>query len=143
MARAVLERVLVDEVIEVVRQCVGHFGRATGAGAIHQALDSLVGETMDPFTQRRIGKVQRVGDGLEALPFDNVAHGLGTPKHAGLPRLFHERISRGQGIIRKVEFEGPHRGSPGKNYYKNAPGTWLLIIGTMPFRLKFPWSCYM
>jgi hypothetical protein len=54
MAGAVLERVLVDEPIEVVRQGAGHFGRATGAGAIHQALDSLAGEAMDPFAQRGV-----------------------------------------------------------------------------------------
>jgi len=57
MAGAVLERVLVDEPIEVVRQATGHFGRATGAGAIRQALDALAGEAMDPFAQRGRGKV--------------------------------------------------------------------------------------
>jgi hypothetical protein len=34
MAGAVLEGILVDEPIEVVRQLAGHFGWATGAGAI-------------------------------------------------------------------------------------------------------------
>jgi len=110
MAGAVLERVLVDEPIEVVRQRTGHFGRATGAGAIHQALDSLVGEAMDPFAQRGIGKVERVGHGLEAVPFDDCAHRLGTAEDTGLLSLLEEGLQGGERLIGKVEFEGPHRG---------------------------------
>jgi hypothetical protein len=87
-----LERVLVDKTIEVLRQRTGYFGRATRAGAIGEPLDPLMGKAMDPFTQRRIGKVQRVRDRLEALPFHDVAHGLGAPEHADLLGLFQERI---------------------------------------------------
>ncbi len=92
MARAVLERVVVDEAIEVVRQGTRHFRRSTGAGTIRQALDPMVGKAMHPFAQRGIGKVQRVRDRLEAVPFDDFAHGLGTPEHAGLLGLFQERL---------------------------------------------------
>lgn len=92
MQRAVLERVLVDKTINVTRQLAGHFGRATRAGAIRKALDPVVGKAMDPFAQRGIGKVQRVRDSLEAVPFDDFAHGLGAPKHAGLFGLFQESI---------------------------------------------------
>jgi hypothetical protein len=121
MAGAVLEGVLVDKPIEVVCQRTGHFGWATGAGAIHQALDPLVGEAMDPFAQCRIGKVQRVGHRLEATPLDDVAHGLGTAENAGLLGLLEEGIQGGESLIGKVEFEGPHRGVSKKNYYKNSP----------------------
>jgi hypothetical protein len=92
MAGAVLERVVVDEAIKVVRHLAGHFGGATRARAIRKALDPMVGKAMHPFTQRGIGKVQRVRDRLEALPFHDFAHGLGTPEHAGFLGLFHERI---------------------------------------------------
>jgi hypothetical protein len=88
----VLERVLVDKTIKVTRQLAGHFGRATRAGAIRKALDPVVGKAMHPFAQCGIGKVQRVRDGLEAVPFHNFTHGLGTPEHAGLLGLFQERI---------------------------------------------------
>ena len=47
---------------------------------------------MDPFPQGRIGKVERVGDRLEALAFDDVAHGLGTAEDACLFGLFQEGI---------------------------------------------------
>jgi hypothetical protein len=110
MAGAVLEGVLVDEPIEVVCQLAGHFGWATGAGAIHQALDPLVGKTMDPLAQRRIGKVQRGGYRLEAVALDDFAHGLGTAKNAGLLRLLQEALDCGEGVIGKMEFERPHRG---------------------------------
>jgi hypothetical protein len=111
MAGAVLEGVLVDKPIEVVCQRTGYFGRATGAGAIHQALDSLVGEAMDPLAQRGIGKVQRVGHRLEAVPLDDGAHGLGTAEDAGLLGLLEDGIQGRESLVGKVECEGPHSGS--------------------------------
>jgi hypothetical protein len=85
-----LERVLVDEAIEVLCQGIRHFRWATRAGAIHQALYPLVGKAMDPFPQRAIGKVERVRDGLEAVPCDDVTHSLGTPEDTGLLCLFQQ-----------------------------------------------------
>ena len=73
-----MEGVFVHEAIKVLGQCTGDFRRATGAGAIHQTLDPLVREAMDPLAQGGIGKVQRVGHRLEALAFDDLAPGLGT-----------------------------------------------------------------
>jgi hypothetical protein len=108
MAGAVLERVLVDEPIKVVCQLAGHCGWATGAGAIHQASDPVVGEAMDPLTQRSIGQVQRVGYRLETVPLDDLAHGLGTAEDARFLRLLEEGIQGGECLIGKVEFEGPH-----------------------------------
>jgi len=92
MAGAMLERVLVDEAMQVLFQGIRHFRRAPRTGAIHQALYPLVGKAMDPFTQRGIGKVERVRDGLEALSGDDVTHGLGTPEHAGLLGVFQARV---------------------------------------------------
>src|SRR5437764_11545936 len=58
--RAMVQRVVVDKMIEVLRQRTGHCGRATRSGAIGEPLDPLMGKAMDPCTQRRIGKVERV-----------------------------------------------------------------------------------
>jgi hypothetical protein len=110
MIGTVLQRVLGDEAIEVCRHCSGDFRGATGAGAIDQALHPLGGEAMDPLAQRRIGKVQRVRDGLEAVPGDDLADGLGAPEHAGLLGLLEAGLQGGKGLIGKVEFESPHRG---------------------------------
>src|SRR5262245_34449861 len=106
MAGAVLEGILVDEPIEVVRQRVGPLGWATGAGAIHQALDALVGEAMNPLAQCGIGKVQRVGHRLQAVPLDDLAYGVGTAEEAGLLGLREEDIESGECLIGQVEFEG-------------------------------------
>jgi hypothetical protein len=130
MVGAVLEGILVDEPIEVVRQLAGHFGWATGARAIPQALDSLVGKAMDPLAQRGIGKVQRVGHRLEAVPLDDCAHGLGTAEDTGLLRLLEEGIQGGERLLGKVEFEGPHRGGlQGKlrQKFTGVYSPWLLL----------------
>jgi hypothetical protein len=92
MEGAVLQGVLIDEAIEVLFQLARDFGRSPGAGAVHEALRALLGKAMDPLAQRGIGKVQRVRDCLEALSFDDLAHGLGTAKDTSLFRLFHEGI---------------------------------------------------
>jgi hypothetical protein len=83
---------LIDQTIEVLFQLARDFGRATGARAIHETLRALVGKAVDPLAQGRIGKVQRVGDRLEALAFDDVAHRLGTAEDACLFCLFQEGI---------------------------------------------------
>ena len=87
-----VEGVFIHEVIEVLGQCTGHFRRSTGAGAIHQTLETLIREAMDPLAQGGIGKVQRVGDRLETLAFDDLAHGLGTTEDPGFLGLLEIRI---------------------------------------------------
>jgi len=76
----------------VVRQGTRHLWRSTGARAIHQTMGALVGKAIHPFSQGRVGKLERVGDVLEAVSFDDVAYGLGTPEHSGLLGLFQERV---------------------------------------------------
>jgi hypothetical protein len=49
MEGAVLQRVLIDEAIEVLFQLARDFGRSTGARAIHEAWRTLVGKAMDPL----------------------------------------------------------------------------------------------
>jgi len=106
----VLQGVLIDEAIEVLFQLTGDFGRSTRARAVDEALRALVGKAMDPLAQRGIGKGQRVGDGLEALAFDDVAHGLGTTEYPGFLGPFENGLSGRESLSGKVEFEGPHRG---------------------------------
>jgi hypothetical protein len=104
-----LQGVLIDEAIEVLFQFAGHFRGSTRPRAIHEALRTLIRKAMDPFAQGRIRKLERVRDVLHALAFDDLAYGLGTAEDARLFRLFQEGISSGQGVIGKVQFEGPHR----------------------------------
>jgi len=44
----------------------------------------VVGKAMDPLAQGGIRKLERVGDGLQALAFDDGAYGLGTAEDACL-----------------------------------------------------------
>jgi hypothetical protein len=73
-------------------QCTGHFGRSTGAGAIDEALGTLVGKTVHPLSESGIGERERVGDGLQAVPFDHFTDGLGTAEDTGFFRLFQEGV---------------------------------------------------
>ena len=133
-----LEGVLVDEPIEVVCQLAGHFGWATGAGTVPQALDPLVGEAMDPLAQRGIGKVQRVGHGLEAVSLDDFTHSLGPAEEPGLLRLLQEVLQGGEGVIRKVEFKGPHSGGLQEKLLQKLPDSpWLLLAEQNLFDSNF------
>ena len=87
-----LQGVLVDEAIEVLFQRAGHFGWATGAGAVDKARGAFMRKAIDPLAQRGIGKVQRVRDGLQALAFDDFTYRLGSAKDPSLFRLFQEGV---------------------------------------------------
>jgi hypothetical protein len=78
-----LQGVLIDQAIAMGFQLAGDFGRSPGAWAIDQTLGALVGKAIHPFPQGRIRKLKRVRDGLQPLPFHDVAHGLGTAEDAG------------------------------------------------------------
>jgi hypothetical protein len=126
-----VEGVLVDESIEVLFQRAGHFGWASGAGATHQALDPLVGEALAPLAQCRIGKVQRVGHRVEAVPLDDCAHGLGTAEDPGLLGLLEESIQGGERLSGKVEFEGPHSSGLQEKLlqkFTGVHGSWSLLL---------------
>ena len=84
----VLQGVLINEVIEVLFQLARDFGRSPGARAVDEPPRPLVRKPIDPLPQGRIRKLERVGDGLQALPFDHVAYGLGSAVDPGLFRLF-------------------------------------------------------
>ena len=87
-----LQGVLLDKALEVLFQRARDFGGAPGAGAVQEAWRALVGKAMDPLAQCGIGKGQRVRDGLQALAFDDLAHGLGTAEDAGFRGLLYEGI---------------------------------------------------
>ena len=87
-----LEGVLIDEAIAVLFQLACHCRRSSRAWAIDQVLDSLAGKTMDPLAQRGIGKGEGVRDGVQTLPFHDVAHGLGTAEDAGFFGLLDEGV---------------------------------------------------
>jgi hypothetical protein len=46
---AMLQGILIDEAVEMLFECACYLRGSTGARAIHQALDSLMGKTIHPF----------------------------------------------------------------------------------------------
>src|SRR5215216_2146906 len=126
MAGAVLQGVLVDQVIEVACEGAGHFGGASGAGAIDEALHPLVGKAMDPFPPSRIRKWSVSETVCRRWP-------LMTSRTACARRKTRASFV----CLRKVSRVG--RASSGKwsvrvrigvasrkKYYKNSPDTWHL-----------------
>src|SRR3989442_1621926 len=109
MEGIVLQGVLIDEAIEMLFQFTRHFGRSPGAGTIEQALGALVGKAIDPLAEGGRGQRERIGDGLQALPFDDFTDCLSATEDSGLFRLFRYRIQRWESVIGTVELEGSHR----------------------------------
>ena len=87
-----LQGVLLDKALEVLFQRARDLGGAPGAGAVQEAWRALMGKAMDPLAQRGIGKGQRVRDGLQALAFDDLTHGLGPAEDTGFPGLLDEGV---------------------------------------------------
>jgi hypothetical protein len=108
MAGAVGQRVLINEAVEMLFECAGHFARTTGARAIPQALGSLSGKALDPLSQGRIGKVEGLGSGFNVMALDHGTDGLRPAKDPGLLGLFEHGLEGRQGMSGKLAFEGAY-----------------------------------
>src|SRR5512145_3296792 len=93
---------------EVPFQLACDCGGAPGAWAVDETLRTLMRKTIDPLAQGRIGKLERVGDGLQTLPLDDVAHSLGTAEDAGVFGVLYEGVSGRHGGGGKTQFQSPH-----------------------------------
>ena len=87
----------------------GHFRGAPGARALYHPLSPLVGKAIAPLPESSIRQGAWVRDSVQTLPFHTVAYGLGTAEDAGFFGLLYEEVYGRKRIIRKVQFEGPHR----------------------------------
>src|SRR5262249_27110277 len=67
----------------------------------------LVGKAVAPRTEGGRGKGERGRDGLQALAFADLAHGLGPAADAGFPGLLDEGIAGRQSVMGKGQFAGP------------------------------------
>jgi hypothetical protein len=75
------------------------------------------------------------------LPFDDVAHRLGTAEDARLFGLFQEGVSGGESVIGKVQCEGPHGGGLQEKVLQKftvAYGTVILLLEQSLFDSNFP-----
>jgi hypothetical protein len=148
---AVLQGVLIEEAVEMLVECTRDCRGSTGARAIHQALDPLMGKAMPPCAHGSIGKLERVRDVWKAWSFDDCTDGLGATEDAHLFGLLEHRLSRGQSRIGQWELKRPHRGPL---FYKLLRKVCKTIsyamrlsgdprIGATSFRLKFSRSCFL
>jgi hypothetical protein len=99
-----LQGIVIDEAVEMLFAFACDLRGSTGARAIHQALDSLMGKTIHPFASGSRGKLERVRDVLQTLAFDDVTDGLGATEDAHLFGLLEPCFSRGQSRCRTLEF---------------------------------------
>jgi hypothetical protein len=84
---AVLKGVFIDEAVEMLVQGAGHFAWAPGARAIQQALGPLMRKALHPFSERGIGQMESLGDGVNMLACHNLTDGLRPAKDPDLFRL--------------------------------------------------------
>jgi len=99
-----------NEALEGLCQRAGDFGRSTRAWALDETLRTVVGKAIAPLAEGGRGTGEGVRDGVQALAFDDLAHGLGTAADAGFPGLLCEGIEGRERVIGKVQCEGPHMG---------------------------------
>ena len=107
-----LQRVLIDETMEVLFQLAGDFGRSPGARAIPQALRPLLRKALHPFAEGGIGQMERLGDGLDMVAGHDLPDRLCPAKDPRCLGLLEQGIEGGQRLIRKVAFEGTPNGAP-------------------------------
>lgn len=87
-----LERLLLDEAIEVSFQFTGDFVRSARARTIVQALGPLLGKALNPFSERRIRQVEGRGDRVDVAACNDLTDGLRAAKAPGLFRLFKQGL---------------------------------------------------
>jgi hypothetical protein len=107
-----IEGVLIDEAIEVSLQLAGDLRRSPGTWPVHEALGPLLGKTLHPCAEGRIGKAKPRRDRINVVACNDLADGLRATQDPGLLRLLEHGRSRCQRIIVKMACEGTHRFAP-------------------------------
>jgi hypothetical protein len=99
-----------DEALAGLVQRPGDGRRAPRARALAETRRALTGTALAPRAEGGIRQLEWVGNGVQALPLHDLAHGLRTAEDAGFLGLCEEGVSGREGVIGNVQFEGPHRG---------------------------------
>jgi hypothetical protein len=87
-----LQRVLIDEALEMLFKFARHLGGAPGTRAIEQALRPLPGKALPPFAQSRIREVEGRGNRVHVVACDDLTDRLGAAKDPGLLVLFEHGV---------------------------------------------------
>ncbi|HZM22844.1 MAG TPA: hypothetical protein VFC02_13935 [Anaerolineales bacterium] len=89
---AVLERVLINEVVELGFDLAGHFERSAATRSVQEAIGTFLSEALDPFSQGGVGELESVRDRFDGLPRDDLTDGLSAAEDAGFLGLLYKRI---------------------------------------------------
>jgi len=76
----VLERVLIDEAVEMLGKCARHFARAPRTRPIHQACHTGVSKALHPCAQCGIGQTEGGRDRVDMTTSDDLTDGLRATK---------------------------------------------------------------
>ena len=79
-----LERVLIDEAVEMLCECARNFARSPRTRPIHQACHAVIGKALHPFAEGRVGKVEGRRDSADVVASDHRTDGLRPAKDTGL-----------------------------------------------------------
>ena len=82
----------IDATLAVLCQRAGELRRSPRARALHEPLRAVAGPAMAPRAQGGRGQGEGVRDGVQALAFHDVAHGVGTVEDAGFFGLLYAGI---------------------------------------------------
>ena len=132
-----LQRVLIDEALEMPFKFTGHVGWATGPGAIQHALGTLRGKALPPGAEGRSGQVEQRGDSLDLVARDDLTDGLRAAKDPDLCGLLEHGVSCRQRISAQVACERPQRLAP----WRRMTYSDTLLSGAKWLRLKFLRFC--
>jgi hypothetical protein len=97
-----LERVLIDQALELVLKLTGHVGRSAATRAVQEAAGAFLSKALHPLSQSGVGEMEGVRNGFDGLPGDPLTDGLSPAKDAGFLRVLHEGMQGRQGIKGKV-----------------------------------------
>jgi hypothetical protein len=89
-------------------QRTGDLRWAPGARAIDSTLGAMAGKALAPLAQGGIRPLARGRDGVQTLPWHDVAYGVGPAQHARFFGWLYKGVSGRERVSGNVQFEGPH-----------------------------------
>ena len=90
-----LERVLIDQLVELGFDLAGHVGRSAATGAVEEAAGAFLSKALNPFSQGGVGKMESIRDGFDGVPGGDLTDGLSTAKNTDFLGVLHQGIQSG------------------------------------------------